>query len=94
MPELIALHTEKFTFSVWTKDITSSQERLEKTLKARAKTTVPSCLLLSPPLLVKGHELPIRQHDLEETVFFENKQYDIEFVFHNSLKNISLQIQI
>ena len=87
MPELIALHTEKFTFSVWTKDITSSQERLEKTLKARAKTTVPSCLLLSPPLLVKGHELPIRQHDLEETVFFENKQYDIEFVFHNSLKD-------
>ena len=79
MPELVAIQTRDYEFVVRTKDISSSQERLERTLSSRGKTPSPSCILLSPPLSVKDKDEPVSEFELDGPVFFENKQYEIEF---------------
>jgi hypothetical protein len=87
MPELVVIQTEHYDFVVWSKDINSSQERLEKTLGSRGKTSSPSHILLSPPVIIKDSVEPIYEYDIGQTVFFENNQYDIEFCFSESLKD-------
>ena len=89
MLELAAIQTKDYEFVLRTKDISSSQKRLERTLKSRGKVSSPSCVLLSPPLSVKGEVQAVRKYELENSVFFENKKYDIEFFFDKSFKPLS-----
>lgn len=87
MPEFVPVKTKDFEFVVWTNELISSQNRLERTLSARGKSPSSSHVLLSPPALVAGEMEAISKRDLGEPVFFENKQYDIEFVFNEKLKS-------
>jgi hypothetical protein len=88
MPELVALKADHYTFAVWSKNVNSSQQRLEKTLIARGKQPEKSRILLSPALSLNG-EVQLRDEQVVDQfypVFFENKLYDIEFTFGESLK--------
>jgi hypothetical protein len=88
MPELVALKAEHYTFAVWSKNVNSSQQRLEKTLIARGKQPEKSRILLLPALSLNG-EVQLRDEQLVDQlhpVFFENKLYDIEFTFDERLK--------
>jgi hypothetical protein len=88
MPELVALKADHYTFAVWSKNVNSSQQRLEKTLIARGKQPEKSRILLSPALSLNG-EVQLRDEQVVDQfypVFFENKLYDIEFTFGENLK--------
>jgi hypothetical protein len=88
MPELVALKAEHYTFAVWSKNVNSSQQRLEKTLIARGKHPKKSRILLSPALSVNGEVQLCDEQVVDQLhpVFFENKLYDIEFTFDERLK--------
>jgi hypothetical protein len=84
MPELVAIQTDDYDFVIWSKDVSRSRNRLVKTLQARGKDAPSSCIKLSPALCIDGKY--VSERDIGQPVFFENKQYDIEFVFSDSLK--------
>jgi len=86
MPELVAIQTENYDFVVWANDISYSRKRLEKTLEARDKKSPTSCIIASPSIRIKGQAEDVSEYDIGQPVFFENKQYDIEFVFNETLK--------
>ena len=86
MPELVTIETEKYDFVVWSKDVSRNQKRLEKTLAARGGEVSFSRIFLTPAVWLKGESEEVSEYDVGQPVFFENKQYDIEFVFHKSLK--------
>jgi hypothetical protein len=87
MPELVALKAKHYTFSVWSKNVNSSQQRLEKTLIARGKHSEKSRILLSPALSLNDELEPRDEQVVDQLhpVFFENKLYDIEFTFDERL---------
>lgn len=85
MPELLAIQTDKYDFVIWSKDVSRSQKRLKQTLKSRGVEPSSSRLLIAPSLCVNGSGEQLSDYDVGESVFFENKQYDIEFVFSDSL---------
>ena len=86
MPELVAIQTKDYEFVVRTKDVSLSQKRLERTLSSRGKIPSPSSVLLTPPLSVKNEDQAVSEYKLDSPVFFENKQYEIEFFFDKSFK--------
>ncbi|MBL4607390.1 MAG: restriction endonuclease-like protein [Pseudomonadales bacterium] len=86
MPELIACKTAHYDFVVWSKDVSTSQKRLDQTLSARGLTAAGSRILLSPPMKLGDEEQLENEFSVADSVFFENKLYDIEFVFDESLK--------
>ena len=81
MPELAVIETGHFDCVIWSKDIRASQQRLTRTLEERAQNVPVSDLRFSPSLLLKGASEPVPNICLDHAVFFENKYYDIEFVF-------------
>ncbi|WP_422474770.1 hypothetical protein [Endozoicomonas sp. ALB032] len=82
MPELAVIETGHFDCVIWSKDIRSSQRRLERTLTERGNAVPTSEVRFSPPLLLKHATEPVFELCLGEAVFFENKYYEIEFLFH------------
>ena len=89
MPELVSIQSEYFDLVIWSKDINGSRERLGKTLKARGKIFPESMVLVHPAICKKeSGELKDKFQCLDnKPVFFENKQYDIEFIFDGNLKD-------
>lgn len=82
MPELAVIETGHFDCVIWSKDIRSSQRQLERTLTERGNVVPTSEVRFSPPLLLKHTTEPVFELCLGEAVFFENKYYEIEFLFH------------
>lgn len=81
MPELTVIETEHFDCVIWTKDVTASQQRLGRTMTERGGAVPKSVIRFSPPLFLKSEAEPVTDLCLGEAVFFENKYYDIEFLF-------------
>jgi hypothetical protein len=92
VPELVAIKTKDYEFVVRTKEVSLSQQRLKRTLRSRGKTSSPSYVLLSPALAVKDKDQAVSKHELDGSVFFENKQYEIEFFFDKLLTS-SLSVE-
>ena len=80
MSELLALKVDKYTFVISTKEVERSRQRLKQTLARRGKDFEPSKILFSPPLVIND-DFPTPWYPTELPVFFENKDYHIEFVF-------------
>lgn len=93
MPELVSIQSDAFDFVVWSKNIEGSRSRLSKTLSARGKVLPSSAVLVSPAICEKDSgELKIEFKSVSgDPVFYENKQYDIEFVFDEKLKSSFLE---
>ncbi len=91
MPELLKLTTQDFELSIWAKDITARAQTYEQTLRKRSrlaedKPIKPPGLELrfSPALtLAKSTQAlsPIAFHTLASPLFFENTQYQFEWLF-------------
>ena len=86
MPDLFFMKTSDFELSVWSKNIEASQGRLAATKRICAKALPPSVLRFSPPVILTGSVGPQGDVKAGESLFFENKIYDLEFVFSSELK--------
>ncbi|QDP02768.1 DUF2357 domain-containing protein [Thalassotalea sp. PS06] len=88
MPELISIQSDNFDLIVWSKNIDGSRKRLAKTLLARGKPLPASDVIVSPAIS-KGSGKAKTEFKCQDgkPIFFENKQYDIEFVFNDKLKD-------
>ena len=80
MPEILRLATADFVFTVWTKELASSQALIAKTYSERGLEAPNSELRFNPPLLVAKQLLSSKTED--EVLFFENKHYEFEFEFN------------
>ncbi|MBK9162149.1 MAG: DUF2357 domain-containing protein [Nitrosomonadales bacterium] len=96
MPEILTLKTPHFDLSVWTKEVANAQDLLDKTHKARKANLPVSSLRFNPALLVdvvmppSGVLLPpqpLTELALPEPLFFENKQYEFEFLFKGAVSS-------
>lgn len=103
MPDILTIKTPQFELTVWTKDIHKSQVLLAKTHTVRLASQPTSKLQFNPPLKVtqtttKNNLLsfmqPITQLELQEALFFENKQYEFEFLFGNDVCKTNIPLII
>lgn len=99
MPDIFSLKTAEWTLNVWSKDITSAQNVLAETRKARglSESPVTTMIKLMPPLAVVDVDsefestLGSLKNDktgllvFSEPVFFENKIYEFDFQFVSGL---------
>ena len=99
MPEVLLIKTPHFDLSVWTKEIDKSQALLGKTHAARGADLPVNSLRFNPPLLLEevvpppGESLPAgaaNELALPSPLFFENKQYEFEFLFKGGV-NTSIE---
>lgn len=90
MPDVLTLKTPRFVLSVWTKDVEAPQTLLAKTHAARGAAMPASALRFNPALTVGSVApsapvtlavQPVAELPLPEALFFENKQYEFEFLF-------------
>ena len=88
MPEILRLATADFVFTVWTKELASSQALIAKTYSERGLEAPNSELRFNPPLIVAEQLLSSKTEDA--VLFFENKHYEFEFEFKVHLQSISL----
>jgi uncharacterized protein len=90
VPDVLTLKVQHFEVTAWAKDIAQAQTQLDKTHKARGAPLPTSILRFTPaltvisvdpagPLALSG--IPISELALPTPVFFENKQYEFEFLF-------------
>ena len=94
MPDVLTLKTAHFELTVWTKDIDKPQALLVKTHAVRGALSPLGTLRFNPALLVE-HVIPttplpevakpITEWVLPKALFFENKQYEFEFLFFNGV---------
>lgn len=86
MPELCSIESRDFVFVVWTKDLNRNVDRLVRTLEKRGGDCSPSEILFTPFLTSEDNE-EIHLHKLSGAtpVFFENTQYDIEFIYRPTI---------
>jgi len=94
VPDLLNLKTPHFELSVWAKDVEASQALLNKTHTNRNIDVPRSSIRFSPALNVLDvtpltkeplTEQPRSELTLPELLFFENKQYEFEFLFFNGV---------
>ena len=92
MPDVLTLKTPHFVLSVWAKDVETPQALLAKTHAARGASAPASALRFNPVLMVERLSLPepvplgmqsASELPLPVPLFFENKQYEFEFLFSN-----------
>lgn len=95
MTELVPLdsktHDVDFDLIIWSKDVSGSRKRLERTLSSRNKPLPSTRILVHPAIVETATGRLIEALELPEPVFFENKQYDIEFAFPSELKDAFTQ---
>ncbi|MCK5665211.1 MAG: DUF2357 domain-containing protein, partial [Thiotrichaceae bacterium] len=91
MPELVAIKTLHFECVIWAKDISASRQRLATTMLVRKKELPVSKICFRPEVKLLNSDETITSYDCGEPLFFENKQYDIEFIFDTSLKESFIQ---
>jgi len=94
VPEILNLKTPDFELSVWAKNVTESLALLAKTHAGRNIDVPRSAIRFSPALKVLDvttpteaalTEQPLSELTLPELLFFENKQYEFEFLFFNGV---------
>ena len=99
MPDVLTLKTPHFVLSVWAKDIEVPQALLARTHAARGTSIPATALRLSPALKVECavpsisvpfSENPVAELYLSMPLFFENKQYEFEFLFDDGLSATSM----
>ena len=90
MPDVLTLKTTHFDLTVWTKELAKPQALLVKTHAARGVSLPTSTLRFNPALAVENVApqsslplaiQPVAELALQEPLFFENKQYEFEFLF-------------
>jgi predicted component of viral defense system (DUF524 family) len=86
MPELATFKTSHFECVFWAKDISTSQQRLSRTMQGRNKSTPVSIIRFQPSVVLVEEGDQVAALDCGEALFFENKQYDVEFIFAESLR--------
>lgn len=86
MPELVAIKTLHFECVIWSKDIRASQQRLQKTMTNRNKTVPNSVVHFNPPVKFMSANDTGDIYSCDSSLFFENKLYDIEFIFSEPFK--------
>ncbi len=86
MPELVSIRTAHFECVIWAKNIRSSQQRLKQTMDVRKKSLKNSVICFQPAIKLLSSKEQQETYHCNEVLFFENKLYDIEFIFDNSLK--------
>ena len=86
MPELVSIQTAHFECVIWAKNISSSQQRLQQTMDVRNKLVKNSVICFQPAIdLLPLNDLH-ENYQCDGALFFENKLYDIEFIFDDTLK--------
>jgi len=93
MPDLLRLETAHFALTIWCSDIKKRQQVYDKTLAKRSSDRVGSEVRFSPaltlltepfisdsPLLAHGIQA-VSSITLPKPLFFENVQYQIEWIF-------------
>lgn len=90
MPDVLTLKTAHFELTVWTKDIDKSQDLLVKTHVTRGALLPTGTLRFNPALIIENVTpttplptvvKPITELVLPNALFFENKQYEFDFLF-------------
>ena len=89
MPELVSKRTSDFELSIWCNSIEASQAQLSRTLLSRGAETPASVIYFKPSVTCPDVDpaTPVAQLKLDAPVFFENKNYDLEMIFSNSLSS-------
>ncbi len=94
MPNVLHLKSPDWELTVWVKDAGDRLGVLKKTLLARGGALAASSLHFSPPVAAFVYiepapdgmaQFPVARLDLPQPLFFENKQYEFEFVFQKTL---------
>jgi hypothetical protein len=92
VPDVLTLKTPHFDLSVWTKEIGSAQALLVRTHAARNAALPANPLRFNPALPIDEVVLPadvalpvqpVTELVLPVPMFFENKQYEFEFLFRD-----------
>jgi hypothetical protein len=95
VPDVLTLKTPYFDLSVWTREIGNAQALLARTHAARNAVLPANPLRFNPALQIEGIELPAgvslpaqpaTELALPEPLFFENKQYEFEFLFRGTAR--------
>lgn len=86
MPELVAIKTEHFECVIWAKTITVSQQRYNQTMAVRESPIKNSVICFDPAITIQPENELVKSYQCHNVLFFENKLYDIEFVFDAALK--------
>jgi uncharacterized protein len=89
MPELVFKRTSDFELSIWCNSIEAKQAQLYRTLSRRG-VEIPTSVIYFKPSISCPDVVPITaisELKLDAPVFFENKNYDMEIIFSNSLSS-------
>ncbi|MFK5893101.1 MAG: DUF2357 domain-containing protein [Pseudomonadota bacterium] len=86
MPELVVIKTSHFECVIWAKNIESSQLRLQQTMDVRNKQVNNSVICFNPAIKLLPSNETQATYLCDAALFFENKLYDIEFIFDGALK--------
>lgn len=90
MPDVLTFKTPHFVLSVWAKDVEAPRALLAKTYAARGASAPASALRFNPALTIESLSSPepvslgvqpVSELPLPVPLFFENKQYEFEFLF-------------
>lgn len=106
MPELLRLRTAQFELSIWCNKITKRQQVHQSTLNKRnqnsenSNSKTPSSIRFSPPLLLEEVVVIEKEEavlesvsdslSLDKPIFFENLQYQFEWVFFDDVETACL----
>jgi hypothetical protein len=86
MPELVEIKTLDFEMSVWCKNVDKSQTQLSKTMASRGLGAPLSKVFFSPAVYINASIFPLGEYSCQQAAFFENKLYDIEFIFDDQVQ--------
>jgi len=86
MPELAEIKTPDFEMNVWCKNIDKSQAQLSKTMESRDLDSPLSKVFFSPAVYINASISPLGEYCCQQATFFENKLYDIEFIFDDQVQ--------
>lgn len=87
MPDIITIDKQDFTLIVWTKDVSAKQTKLKTALTKRSQSAVL-------PAQDFSLQQEVDDEQFEKPLFFENTEYEFEFVFkdHLSVETIKPEI--
>jgi hypothetical protein len=88
MPNLLNLQTQDWCLTVWTSSIDSAKEQLKTTLRSRGTSFPKQEIRLKTGNLINPSpsiEISGDSAFLQEAIFFENRSYEFEFLFANSV---------